>query len=89
MLGLKLGDDNVGEDDSGLVVGLNVGGFVAGERVGDKVEIVDVMVGADDGDVGQNSRRAGVISSCVYVRRDIIDKRVEIKMYVRHPQTNK
>ena len=67
-----LDGDNVGEDVTGLVVGLNVGGFVAGERVGDEVEIVDVMVGADDGDVGQNSRRAGVTSSCVYVGRDIV-----------------
>lgn len=67
-----LDGDNVGEDVTGLVVGLNVGGFVTGERVGDRVEIVDVMVGADDGDVGQNSRRAGVISSCVYVGRDIV-----------------
>ena len=75
--------DNVGEDVTELVVGLNVGGFVTGEIVGDEVEI---------GDVGQNSRCAGVISSCVYDvdGRDRRACRREIKkVYVRHAQKSR
>ena len=66
-----VGDELVGSSVIGLVLGLRVGVLVVGAIdigelvVGDE-EVAIVVVGAFDGDVGQNSCLAGVTSSCLY-----------------------
>lgn len=65
-----VGDELVGSSVIGLVLGLTVGILVVGEfDIGELVvgdEVVAMVVGAFDGDVGQNSCLAGVTSSCLY-----------------------
>jgi len=66
-----VGDELVGSSVIGLVLGLTVGVlFVGASDTGEVVvgdEVVAMVVGESDGDVGQNSCLAGVISSFFYI----------------------